>query len=118
MTTQPALTLFREASTSRVSVTLLCYPAVRQQGMLKMGLSHGPQFDRPRSEIGQAGPLHQLMHRHAAIYWAGLLRLERWPDPGCPIQFASPPGLRQPTPPRQGFPCAIAPDEAVRDKSA
>ena len=29
-----------------------------------MGLSHGPQFDRPRSGVGQARLLRHLVHRH------------------------------------------------------
>jgi len=38
-----------------------------------MGLSHGPQFDRRRSGIGQVRPLRHLVHRHGRNFLGGLV---------------------------------------------
>jgi hypothetical protein len=38
-----------------------------------MGLSHGPQFDRPRAGIREANLLRHLAHRHGRNLLGGLV---------------------------------------------
>ena len=56
-----------------VSVTTVCYSRGVQLGVAKMGLSHGPNFDRPRSGIGRASLLRHLLHRHGRNLFGGFM---------------------------------------------
>ena len=38
-----------------------------------MGLSNGPNFDRPRSGIGRASLLRHLLHRHGRNLFGGFM---------------------------------------------